>query len=593
VEIALRKNEQVAREFQIKLRYLHEISFELFNVDNLEDLYRRAIELGREKLAFDRLGLFLLDQNREMLLGTYGTDQAGNIRKESQYSRPIADDPYILEIFEAGLRSQIWESHPISDKWVYVDTGWVGAAVLWNGDESIGYLFADNLLNKKPLLPYESDLLMLYGSILGYLITRKMAEIEINRYVERLNVLQDIDDAILRAESPHKLATAIVYPLRKVVGCDFVRISILDRETNTAVMLASTIENMQADLSVYPLTAESIELLMQGIPYVNDHIDDASLTEFEEGLQKLGMQSYVIMPLYTEEGLQGMITIAFKRPQRLDKEQFKIVEEVAVQLSIALRQVELFSQIQEYANNLERLVEERTAQLEAKANELEAFTYSVSHDLRAPLRAMDGFARMLDQKYSADLPEKAQHYVSRIQQNAKRMGLLIDGLLTLSRIGRRDLQLYPVDFTNLAQEVINNLTSDDQIGHANIVLDPLPKTHGDPALLKQLLFNLISNAVKYSHKEETPQIIISSFEENGEPVYFVKDNGVGFDMQYANKLFGVFQRLHSVEDYEGTGIGLATVYRIVMRHNGRIWAEAAVNEGATFFFTLGSVSNDQ
>ncbi|MCB0037855.1 MAG: GAF domain-containing protein, partial [Anaerolineales bacterium] len=528
----------------------------------------------------------------EQLLGTYGTDEYGQIRREAQYSRHIADEPHILEIYESGVRSRVWQNHPIYDKWMKIDTGWVGAAVLWNGSENIGYLFTDNLLNKSPLRPYEADLLMIYGSILGYLISRKFTEIEINHYVERLNVLQEIDDAILHAESPHKLARAIVQPLKKLVGCDFVRISVFDGGSDTAVSLASTIQNLNALSLIHQFEPQVIGLLEQGIPYVIEKIDADTSSSGERELQELGMQGYIILPLRTEQDLHGMITIAFAQPQHLDSDQFKIVEEVAIQLSIALRQVKLFNQVQDYANNLERLVDERTAQLEAKAQELEAFTYSVSHDLRAPLRAMDGFARILSQMYGEALPEKAQHYVNRIQQNAKRMNALIDGLLTLSRIGRREMQMHIINLTTLAQDVLNNLTADDQLDNAAITIEPLGECMGDPALLRQLLVNLITNAIKYSHKKQSPQVTVRSMIQNGETVYLVKDNGVGFDMRYADKLFGVFQRLHSADEYEGTGVGLATVQRIVQRHNGRIWVEAAVDQGATFYFTLGSVGSD-
>jgi len=226
------------------------------------------------------------------------------------------------------------------------------------------------------------------------------------------------------------------------------------------------------------------------------------------------------------------------------------------------------------------------AELERKNRELEAFSYSVSHDLRAPLRSIDGFSQALVEDYGGQLDERAQDYLRRIRANAQRMGALIDDLLTLSRVTRAELHLGPVDLAALASEVAAELKRREPAREVLVAIEPQPQVEGDRGLLMIVLENLIGNAWKFTAKVEHAQITVGSTVMNGERVCFVRDNGAGFDMQYASKLFSPFQRLHAASDYAGTGIGLATVYRIVDRLGGRVWADSAPDQGATFFFTL-------
>jgi PAS domain S-box-containing protein len=241
---------------------------------------------------------------------------------------------------------------------------------------------------------------------------------------------------------------------------------------------------------------------------------------------------------------------------------------------------------------LEQRVQQRTAELEAANQELEAFSYTVSHDLRTPLRAIDGFTKKLTREYEAQLPAEASRQLGRVRANAQQMGQLIDDLLAFSRLGRQTLRKQPVAPAELVRQAIADLRSEweerqVEIHVGNLPDCDLPACEGDPALLKQVFLNLLSNAFKYSRDRVPAVIEVGSYQDaQGECVYFVKDNGAGFDMRYADKLFGVFQRLHRPEEYEGTGVGLAIVRRIIHRHGGRIWAEAEVDTGATFYFTL-------
>ena len=237
---------------------------------------------------------------------------------------------------------------------------------------------------------------------------------------------------------------------------------------------------------------------------------------------------------------------------------------------------------------LEQRVIERTAQLEAANKELESFSYSVSHDLRAPLRAIDGFSRVLQEEYATTLPAEASRLLASVRANTQRMGRLIDDLLKFSRLSRQPLNRRPVEPAELVHQALQTLSLEQAGRQVEIVVgEQLPPCQGDPGLLLQVWVNLLSNALKFTRPREAARIEIGcQVKENGERVYYVQDNGTGFDMRYADKLFGVFQRLHSADEFEGTGVGLALVQRIILRHGGRIWADAQPDVGATFYFTL-------
>jgi PAS domain S-box-containing protein len=235
---------------------------------------------------------------------------------------------------------------------------------------------------------------------------------------------------------------------------------------------------------------------------------------------------------------------------------------------------------------LEQRVADRTANLEAANRELEAFSYSISHDLRAPLRAIDGFMMILEEEHSAQLDAEGHKVASIVRENAKRMGRQIDELLELSRVSRRELQKTAVGMRGLAQSVFLELVTPHEQDRIRLVLEDIPDIEGDLTCLHQVWTNLLSNAIKFSAKREDSLVEVRARRADGEVVYSVRDNGVGFDMKYSGKLFGVFQRLHAQKDFEGTGVGLAIVQRLIQRHGGRVWAEAQIGEGATFFFAL-------
>jgi PAS domain S-box-containing protein len=243
-------------------------------------------------------------------------------------------------------------------------------------------------------------------------------------------------------------------------------------------------------------------------------------------------------------------------------------------------------QIRQLNGELEQRVAERTAELTAANNELESFTYSVAHDLRAPLRHIDAFSKLLHEDFEAALPLEAQHYLKNIRGSTGKMSLLVDDLLNLARVGRQELRRHPTPLSRLVQEVLADLKQETAGRSLEWHIEPLPAVDCDPGLMKVVFANLLSNAVKYTRPRPVAVIEVGCRKANGDTALFVRDNGVGFNMKYADKLFGVFQRFHRAEDFEGAGVGLATVDRIVRKHGGHIWAEAVVNQGATFYFTV-------
>ncbi len=295
---------------------------------------------------------------------------------------------------------------------------------------------------------------------------------------------------------------------------------------------------------------------------------------------------------------RGLMALSWELEQRVDErtaqlraahEELQRTNAELMQFTLELedRVAQRTEEIRRLNEELEARVEERTAELATVNKELESFAYSVSHDLRAPLRAIDGFSKALLDDYAGKLDEQACHYLDRVRTGSQKMSGLIDDLLDLSRITRIALRKESVSLTELGRSVVADRQNREPSREVTIEIANGLTACGDPRLITIVLVNLLGNAWKYTGKRPQAKIAFGQENKENETVFYVRDNGAGFDMAYVDKLFTPFQRLHQDSDFEGTGIGLATVQRIVARHGGRIWVEAAVDEGATFFFTLG------
>jgi PAS domain S-box-containing protein len=319
--------------------------------------------------------------------------------------------------------------------------------------------------------------------------------------------------------------------------------------------------------------------------------DDPEILEI---LRRLGLRSAMVVPLVARGQTLGAMTFCSAESARsYGPEDLALAEELGRHAGQAIDNARLFNETQARAEEVLRLNEElevrvaaRTAELEAANRELEAFSYSVSHDLRAPLRAIDGFSRILLTDFSSGLPEDGREYLRIVREGAQQMGRLIDDLLAFARLSRQPLNRRPVDPIELVRRCVEDLREEQEGREVEVAILDLPPCSGDPAMIKQVFANLLSNAFKFTRRRSQARIEVGSLERDGRAVYYVRDNGVGFDMRYADKLFGVFQRLHNVEEYEGTGVGLAIVQRVIHRHGGRVWVEAEPDVGTTFYFTI-------
>ncbi|MBW8012548.1 MAG: GAF domain-containing protein [Chloroflexi bacterium] len=295
----------------------------------------------------------------------------------------------------------------------------------------------------------------------------------------------------------------------------------------------------------------------------------------------------ISVPIGWGDQLLGVLSVYSTQTGKFSNTDANLLTLFADQAAIAIKNARLHEQTHMSAVHLETRVLERTAQLEETNKELEAFAYSISHDLRAPLRATSGYSSILIEDYSAELPEEVKRYLNLIRENARQMDHLIIDLLDFSRLSRQQLIKKPVKPNDLIEPIINELKPEWKGRKVEFKVGDLPDCTADPVLLKQVFTNLLSNAVKFTRLRDNSIVVVDYEEIDGKVVYFIRDNGVGFNMQYSDKLFGVFQRLHSANEYEGTGVGLAIVQRILHRHGGQIWAIAEDGKGATFYFTLG------
>jgi signal transduction histidine kinase len=406
------------------------------------------------------------------------------------------------------------------------------------------------------------------------------------RHAMRLKLLHEIDRAVAAGESPRAIGGSVVRPLRDLLGVPRVIVNLFDLAAGEVEWLAAAgRRNTRIGGVRYSIQLMGdVEALKRGEFQL---IDTQKLPPGPDvdALLASGVKTYMVMPMIAGGELIGALSYGGET-SNYPEEQLAIAREVATQLAIAIIQARLYERVRGHADELELRVKDRTSELENVNKDLESFSYSVSHDLRSPLRTVDGYARMLEEDYGERLDDEGRRMLAVVRGGARRMEQLIDDLLEFSRLGRQPVRTVAMQLDELVNRVFEEQRGLREDGRIDLKSGQLGTVDADPILLKQVLANLIGNAIKYSSKREVSRIEVGSMPSPEGAVFFVKDNGAGFDMRYAGKLFNVFQRLHSRDEFDGTGVGLAIVQRVVERHGGRVWADAKVDDGATFYFTL-------
>ena len=418
---------------------------------------------------------------------------------------------------------------------------------------------------------------------------RKQAEERLRRSAERLGILHDMGQAVLAARSPAEIGRAALGRIRRLVPCQRCSIVLFDFTGGQALPVAGFTGGQALSGAPIPLdTFSPGEVLRRGtVRYVEDIGTMESPPAIFRQLCEDGLRSVLTVPLLVDGEAIGEVNLASDRPGAFESEHRDIALEVAAPIAIAIQHARLREDLAKKSTELERRMAERGAALRAATTELETLLYSVSHDLRTPVRHIGGFAELLLQDGGASLDPGARHYADRIAQGASRLGGMLDDLVLLSRLGRQDMLRRPVDFNLLVEDVVGVLQAEAGDRVIDWVIEPLPMLECDPTLARIAVLNLLENAVKFTRTRGRASIRVRPVRVEGQEGIAVQDNGVGFKMAHAGKLFGLFQRLHRADEFEGEGAGLAFVQRIAQRHSGRVWAESEVDEGATFSITFG------
>ena len=557
----------------------------------LDRMIADAVKLVAETLRVEFVALFeqLPDAAEVRLRAGVGwpAGMVGTLTVSSESDTPLGHTIRSHEpVFIGDLRQQFG----VSVAPVVRDLGIVsGVTVIVGGVDAPWGVLGAYTTRSRTFARDEGNFLQAVANALGALIERARVEHERARYAERLEILREVDRTLLANEEPVAIAEAVLGRLRDLLGVPRAIINLFDLAAGEVEWLAA-VGRRRTRLGPgvrYPLRfAGDIDALRRGEPQV---IEVASLPPGPDtdALRTSGVSVYIVVPMLVGGELIGSVSIGRERGP-FPAELVSIAQEVANQIAIAITQARLHEQVRAQALELEQRVEERTQELEEANRELEAFTYTVSHDLKSPLRGLVGFCQALEEDYGDRLDETGRRYLATIRNSGRRMGHLIDDLLRYARVERRAIECRPVALKPMLDQLLQDFVEEMETRGLTVTEDlAVGEVMAEREGLREVLANLLSNAVKFSPARDG-NITLRSYRDGDRVVMAVADQGIGFDMKYHDRIFGIFERLHRQEEYPGTGVGLAIVRRVAERHGGRAWAESEVGRGSVFYFAVPS-----
>ncbi len=578
--------------------FLYHISEATNSAQGLQELFRAIHKIINEMTTVDNFYIALYNAQTDAISFPYFRGS----HSEKKTSRLIGKQLTEHVIRTRKPLSATPETYPGLTKEITIrangalTANWLGVP-LTAQDQPIGALVVENHPPRVGFSEEEKHVLLFISTQVAMAIERVQAAAErghllatLQQRNTQLQTAAEVSKSTITILDPDRLIQQAVHLIQERFKFYYVGLFLVDENKEYAILHAGTGDPGRRMLGMgHKLRVGGSSMIgwctEHGEARIALDVGEEAI-RFDNPLLPL-THSEMALPLISHsQGCIGGLSVQSMETAAFSKEDIAVLQTMTDHLAIAIENARLYDQIQRHATDLEHRVAERTAELVATNKELESFSYSVSHDLRAPLRSIDGFSQAILEDYHSRLDDMGRDYLQRVRKASQRMGQLIDGMLNLSRLTRGEMYRQPVSLSTLAVEIAQELQGTDPERQVTFVIAPNINVQGDVRLLRAALQNLFSNAWKFTGGRADTHIEFGLLEKDGPSTYFVRDNGVGFDMNYADKLFTAFQRLHSTTEFEGNGIGLATVQRIIHRHGGQIWAESALNAGATFYFTL-------